>query len=841
MIGDLLAAVPDLKIVVLSGQNDDENARRARTLGAIDFLGKPCDPGRLLAILDQALRFGVPSPVTDGTALIGASLPMQKLRHQVEQYAHSSFPVLIQGESGSGKDIIASVGLHRQTPRRHEPFLALNCAAISPSLVEPTLFGYAKGAFTGASAAKAGYFEEAGNGTLFLDEIGELPIDLQPKLLRVLENGEFQRVGETQTRTSRARIIAATNRDLRREVKAGRFRADLFHRLSVFTVDVPALRDMGEDRQLLLDHFRRLYAQQAEAAEFTLTPAATALWRSYPFPGNVRELRNIVIRLTAKYPGCTVGPEALAEELDDDDALVADASPPPLPGESGRPDPGGRRAPATPRPHRPGRRPRPVGKSLHRGRPRTLPGQRQPGRPPPGHQPDDPVQPDGKLEPPMSLYLEHFGLREPPFRITPHTDFFFTGANRGPTLQALIYAITQDEGIVKVSGEVGSGKTMLCRMLLERLPAQVETLYLANPSLSREEILGAIADELALPATGGTTHSRLRALQEALVERYAQGRRVVLLIDEAHAMPAESLEEIRLLSNLEAKSAKLLQIVLFAQPELDSRLAANDMRQLRERITQHFDLMPLPLGEIGQYIEFRLRAAGYRGPQPFTSGRHRTHRPRLGRTFPAHQHPGRQGPPRRLLHRAIPGRYERSQNRHPGCPLHPHPTHNFHPPARAGHHPGGRAGRAGHGRRLPIFPSRRRSPARAFAPTCGQRSPRRQRARRAGAGCLRRPHPPSPGRLHHLGSDGVEPTLFPAAIRHGCRAGRRCGRPSQPHRPRNKRPTAPGLPLRPLGQGPDRPHSGRLSQPGSCRQCCRHPPSRPAQPSPLPRQLSKLR
>lgn len=218
----------------------------------------------------------------------------------------------------------------------------------------------------------------------------------------------------------------------------------------------------------------------------------------------------------------------------------------------------------------------------------------------------------------MSLYLEHFGLLEPPFRITPHTDFFFTGANRGPTLDALIYAITQDEGIVKVSGEVGSGKTMLCRMLLERLPPHVETLYLANPSLSREEILGAIADELGLPALGGTTHSRLRALQETLVERYAQGKRVVLLIDEAHAMPAESLEEIRLLSNLEAKCAKLLQIVLFAQPELDTRLAASDMRQLRERITQHFDLMPLPLGEIGQYVEFRLRAAGYRGPQPFT-------------------------------------------------------------------------------------------------------------------------------------------------------------------------------------------------------------------------------
>ncbi len=218
----------------------------------------------------------------------------------------------------------------------------------------------------------------------------------------------------------------------------------------------------------------------------------------------------------------------------------------------------------------------------------------------------------------MSLYLQHFGLREPPFRITPHTDFFFTGANRGPTLDALIYAITQDEGIVKVTGEVGSGKTMLCRMLLERLPDHVETLYLANPSLSRQEILGAIADELGVPIEGKATHSLTRALQDALIERYAQGKRVVLLIDEAHAMPAESLEEIRLLSNLESKAAKLLQIALFAQPELEERLAATDMRQLRERITQHFNLTPLKPDDVAAYIEFRLRAAGYRGPNPFT-------------------------------------------------------------------------------------------------------------------------------------------------------------------------------------------------------------------------------
>ena len=218
----------------------------------------------------------------------------------------------------------------------------------------------------------------------------------------------------------------------------------------------------------------------------------------------------------------------------------------------------------------------------------------------------------------MSLYLEHFGLRESPFRITPHTDFFFTGANRGPTLDALIYAITQDEGIVKVTGEVGSGKTMLCRMLLERLPADVESLYLSNPSLSRSEILGAIADELGIPADGKTTHSMIRTLQDALVQRYADGKRVVILIDEAHAMPAELLEEIRLLSNLESKATKLLQIALFAQPEIEERLAANDMRQLRERITQHFNLSPLKPGEVGSYLEFRLRAAGYHGPNPFT-------------------------------------------------------------------------------------------------------------------------------------------------------------------------------------------------------------------------------
>lgn len=317
LIGDLLAHAPDMKIVVLSGQNGEDNARHARTLGAIEFVGKPCDPGHLLKLLRQALAFSsAESNAAAPGGLIGDSLPMQRLRLQLAQYANLGFPVLIEGESGSGKDVVASRCLHQETHRSQQPFLALNCAAISPNLLEPTLFGHARGAFTGAATAKAGYFEEAGQGTLFLDEIGELPSDLQPKLLRVLENGEYQRVGETQTRISKARIVTATNRDLRLEIKAGRFRADLYHRLSVFSVSVPPLREMGRDRLLLLDHFRKLYTQQAQCQPFSLAAAAEALWLDYAFPGNVRELRNIVIRLTARYAGRIVDSAALLAEFD---------------------------------------------------------------------------------------------------------------------------------------------------------------------------------------------------------------------------------------------------------------------------------------------------------------------------------------------------------------------------------------------------------------------------------------------------------------------------------------------------------------------------------------------
>ena len=314
LIADILAHAPETRIVVLSGQSDELNARHARALGATEFVAKPADPEYLRKLIRRVLSFrDTSTEIDDG--LIGESAPMQKLRAQLRQFAASPFPVLIEGESGSGKEL-AAAALHRLSERAAKPYLALNCAAISPSLVEATLFGHSKGAFTGASGSRAGYFEDASDGTLFLDEIGELPLDLQPKLLRVLENGEFQRIGETQARHSSARIIAATNRDLKKEVREGRFRADLYHRLSVFTIAIPALRELGNDSIRLLEHFRAVYAAQASLPPFRLGATAAERLLAYGFPGNVRELRNIAIRLTTKFAGQEVGVDELEAELD---------------------------------------------------------------------------------------------------------------------------------------------------------------------------------------------------------------------------------------------------------------------------------------------------------------------------------------------------------------------------------------------------------------------------------------------------------------------------------------------------------------------------------------------
>ena len=218
------------------------------------------------------------------------------------------------------------------------------------------------------------------------------------------------------------------------------------------------------------------------------------------------------------------------------------------------------------------------------------------------------------------MYLDHFGLNQSPFKITPNTEFFYTGGNRGAILDALLYAVTHGEGIIKVTGEIGSGKTMLCRMLESMLPENIEAIYLANPSLNRDEVFHAIADELGLATEGKHCGEIMRLMQNCLIKKHAASKQVVLLVEEAQAMPLDTLEEIRLLSNLETAHHKLLQIVLFGQPELDENLALPQMRQLKERITHGFKVPPLAQKDIPEYLMFRMRAAGYHGPNIFSAG-----------------------------------------------------------------------------------------------------------------------------------------------------------------------------------------------------------------------------
>lgn len=216
------------------------------------------------------------------------------------------------------------------------------------------------------------------------------------------------------------------------------------------------------------------------------------------------------------------------------------------------------------------------------------------------------------------LYLDHFGLTKPPFKITPDLDFFFSGGRRGDILSALLHVARHEEGIITVVAEVGSGKTLLSRLMISQLGLQVSTVYLANPCFSRDEILSAIARDLGLTDLPVSTEAKLAVLQQELLQRHGKGQRVLLVVDEAHAMPPESLEEIRLLSNLETASHKLVNIMLFGQPELDILLAEPRLRQVRDRVIHRFELQPLPPPEASAYIDHRLRAAGWKGGALFT-------------------------------------------------------------------------------------------------------------------------------------------------------------------------------------------------------------------------------
>jgi two-component system nitrogen regulation response regulator NtrX len=300
---DLRALGLSTPTVMISGQASVEMAVRATRLGAVDFLEKPLSTDKLLLTVDNVLklsrleeenrqlrrRVGRHEIVRSGDG-------MARIMAQVERVAASESRVCILGETGTGKELIART-IHEKSPRRGGPFVTLNCAAVPAELIESELFGHEKGAFTGAAARHTGKFEQAHRGTLFLDEIGDMPLTMQAKLLRVLEEGEVERVGGDRAMQVDVRVVVATHRNLEALVKQGSFRQDLFHRVYVFPVILPPLRDRLEDIPALVDHFARQVAEQNGWKPIAFEPEAIDELKRYLWPGNVRELRNVVERL----------------------------------------------------------------------------------------------------------------------------------------------------------------------------------------------------------------------------------------------------------------------------------------------------------------------------------------------------------------------------------------------------------------------------------------------------------------------------------------------------------------------------------------------------------------
>jgi len=303
-------------VIVVSGHGNVDTAVRATRLGAYDFLEKPLSLERVLltvnhALADRKLREQVRDlrrHLTLEELLIGESDVMKKLDQQVRSAAPSNSRVLITGENGSGKEIVART-LHRLSHRAEQPFIDVNCAAIPEELIESELFGHRKGAFTGAIDERKGKFELADGGTLFLDEIGDMSLKTQAKVLRVLQEQTFQKVGGQQTISVDVRVIAATNKDLEAEIGGGSFRSDLYYRLNVIPIEVPPLRTRGDDIVQLAEYFLRRFAAESGAPRRKLSAGAAAKLRAYHWPGNVRELRNVIERLAILLQGETIEAE----------------------------------------------------------------------------------------------------------------------------------------------------------------------------------------------------------------------------------------------------------------------------------------------------------------------------------------------------------------------------------------------------------------------------------------------------------------------------------------------------------------------------------------------------
>ena len=308
-------------VVVMTAYGSIQDAVLAMKDGAMDFLAKPVDPDHLLLLVERAIaqrrmqteyillkeelaeRRGAPR-------IIGEDAQLRQVSQQLHRAAATDATVLLEGESGTGKELFARA-LHALSPRADGPFVAINCAAIPETLLETELFGHEKGAFTGAATRKPGRFELAHRGTLFLDEIGELPLALQAKILRALEEKSFERVGGTQSLTVDVRVVAATNRNLKQRVAERQFREDLYFRLSVFPIQIPPLRERADDVVILARHFVDKFCREVNKAPLTVSDAALEELRTYPWPGNVRELQNCIERAVILCDGDTIHPRHL--------------------------------------------------------------------------------------------------------------------------------------------------------------------------------------------------------------------------------------------------------------------------------------------------------------------------------------------------------------------------------------------------------------------------------------------------------------------------------------------------------------------------------------------------
>ena len=313
----LKAIDASLPVVIMSGHGTIETAVKATKLGAHDFVEKPLSVEKVLLALQNAIAHGrlqtentrLREKVDKRGEIIGQSRAIQKLREQIALVAPSNGWVLIRGENGTGKELVAST-IHRLSRRAEKPFVEVNCAAIPEELIESELFGHEKGAFTGAIARKRGRFDVAHEGTLFLDEIGDMSLRAQAKVLRVLQDGTFERVGGAQTIKVDVRVIAATNKDLLEEMRHGRFREDLYYRLNVIPFYVPPLRDRKEDIPPIVEHFLDLFTTEVAGAQRkALSPEALDVLLGHDWPGNIRELKNLVERVVIMTPGPVIRPE----------------------------------------------------------------------------------------------------------------------------------------------------------------------------------------------------------------------------------------------------------------------------------------------------------------------------------------------------------------------------------------------------------------------------------------------------------------------------------------------------------------------------------------------------